>query len=307
MMKRILVTGGAGFIGKHLVEKLVKAGHRVTIIDDFSTGTMSPKINGANLIRKDVAKINWPKLMNNLDVKYNEIYWLASPASPPAYMENPQGTFNANVVGLKSCINKTTSDTRILFASTSEIYGDPLEHPQSESYFGNVNTLGPRAIYDESKRMGETLLATFSENYVIARIFNTYGPGMLETDGRLITNIFSDMRGFHQFHVFGTGTQTRSMCFVDDTVRGLISIMEKGAMQQHYNVGNPEEYKVLDIIRTCEEVTDIKIGRRFKKALENDPMMRKPIIDKITSSIGWKPEVSLKEGLEIMWKEFDGR
>jgi len=305
-MKRAIVTGGAGFLGWHLVADLHIRGYEVLIID---SGVTSPRANEplplpewVNFLRMDVGDIkNWPELLKGTD----ELFWLASPASPKEYIAHPRETFTASVIGLFNAIAAIRSyelPTRILFASTSEIYGEPLVHPQTETYFGNVNTLGPRSIYDESKRMGETLLHTFCDNFVIARIFNTYGPGMRKDDGRLVTEVMSSIVDGRAFELFGDGEQTRSLCYVDDTIRGLITLMEKGQHGEAYNVGSGHELSVKSILDLISGVADAPVHIQERPALQNDPLQRKPDTSKI-EALGWLPMVGIEGGLRAMWEK----
>lgn len=303
---RAIVTGGAGFLGWHLVDTLQRRGYDVLIIDSGITSDRAsqalPLKEGVYFRHEDVGDIkDWVDLLTNTD----ELYWLSSPASPPDYMNYSRETFTANVVGLYNAIAAIESyglKTRILFASTSEIYGDPLEHPQKETYFGNVNTLGPRSIYDESKRMGETLLYTFSKNFVIARIFNTYGPGMRKSDGRLVTEAMSAAKDDRALEVFGTGEQTRSLCYVYDTIAGLLTLMEKGQHGEAYNVGNELEVSVNMIIDEIASIAGRRIAIQPRPDRHNDPLRRRPDISKI-KALGWEPTTALRNGLTKMWEE----
>lgn len=308
-MKRAVVTGGAGFLGWHLVDSLQADGYQVLIIDSGITSGKSnqalPLKKNVYFIRADVAELTtedeWQRNLYEVD----ELYWLASPASPKAYMAHPLETFNASVTGLLGAIETIKRyglKTRIVFASTSEIYGDPLVHPQVETYFGNVNTLGPRSIYDESKRMGETLLHTFSKNHVIARIFNTYGPGMRPDDGRLVTEVMSSIVEGRAFELFGDGEQTRSMCYYMDTIRGLRLLMAKGQHGEAYNLGSENEQTVNTILDLISKVSDRAVHIQQRPALQNDPLQRRPNTSKI-EALGWLPMVGLEGGLKKMWED----
>lgn len=303
---KIIVTGGAGFLGTHLCERLLKEGNYVICIDNLITGS-EENINhlktnpNFKFINADVSE----KLPNDLEA--DEIYHLASPASPNE--KNPKGyhilgfeTMLVNTIGTwKLCELAKKVGAKFLFASTSESYGDPEEHPQKESYRGNVSTTGPRAVYDESKRFGETITSKFVRTEGldgrIIRIFNTYGPGMAD-DGRVVTTFIKKALKNELLPVFGEGNQTRSFCFIDDMTDGIISAMEKGERGEVYNLGNPDEYSVMELAKKIKELTGASSELEFHNLPEDDPMQRCPDITKARSELGWEPKVSLEEGLK---------
>lgn len=304
--KNILVTGGAGFIGSHLCDNLLEAGYKVFCLDNLITGS---KGNIAHLlgnpnfefIEKDISG----SLVDLYDKNLNFIFHLASPASPIDYQNHPEETLLANSIGTLNALKLAEkTKARILVASTSEVYGDPKEHPQKETYFGNVNTFGPRSCYDESKRFAETASYVFLNKYGIdvrlVRIFNTYGPRMQKDDGRVVSNfIYSALLG-KSLEIDGDGTQTRSFCYVSDLVDGIVGIMfADSAKGEIYNLGNPEEYQIKDlaekILNHTGSKSEIKYSGKFRK---DDPMRRQPDITKIAGIINWAPKVGVDEGLK---------
>jgi len=292
---RILVTGGAGFIGSHLVERLVSEGNDVTVIDNFSSGSME-NIKNLNV------NIIYHNIIDKITLSgFDQIYHLASLASPVYYQKNPVETALSNSVGTYNLlIEAQKHKSRILFASTSEIYGNPLQHPQKEEYWGNVNPIGVRACYDESKRLGETLMMDFNREYGvetrIARIFNTYGPRMNLNDGRVIPNFIKQALKNEPITVYGDGKQTRSFCYVSDTVEGLIKLMNSDYVGP-INIGNPREITILELAEKIIKLTDSKSEIIFKELPEDDPVRRCPDITKAKEILGWEPKVSLEEGL----------
>lgn len=294
---KILVTGGAGFLGSHLCERLVREGNDVTCLDDFSTG--SPQnivdIEGLKLITQDVR--------SPVEGGYDQIYNLACPASPVAYQRDPTGTMLTNVMGMVNVLVAGMAlKTRILQASTSEVYGDPTVSPQRESYWGNVNPIGPRACYDEGKRAAETLCFDYERQYGIevrvARIFNTYGPRMATDDGRVVSNfIVQALRG-EPITIYGDGYQTRSFCYVDDLIEGLIRLMNYEQSIGPVNLGNPVEFTMLELAEMVTEVTGSLSPIVFEKLPEDDPKQRRPDISKARTTLDWRPRVELLEGLE---------
>lgn len=297
------VTGGAGFIGSHLCDSLLLRGQRVICIDNLSTGSISnirPLLNHPNFrfIEHDVRQ---PLFM---DEQIDYVYSLACPASPRHYQKDPIGTMRTCVVGTMNVLELARSKSaRVLQASTSEVYGDPEVHPQPESYVGHVNIIGPRACYDEGKRAAETLMFDYQRVYgvqiKVARIFNTYGPRMLENDGRVVSNfIVQALRG-DPITIYGEGTQTRSFCFVDDLIRGLQMLMESPpSVTGPCNLGNPQEITIEAIAREVLACTKSKSTLRFEPLPMDDPKRRKPIIEIAERSLGWCPRVALKEGLQ---------
>ena len=304
MNKRILVTGGLGFIGSHLCLRLLREGHRVLCLDDLSTGRREnlrdleafPELEYRNW---DVIRPIFP------DGPIDEIYNLACPASPAHYQKDPVKTLLTSVAGMRNMLELArTHHCRILQASTSEVYGDPLEHPQRESYHGNVSTIGPRACYDEGKRCAETLCMDYHRMYgvpvKIIRIFNTYGPRMAPDDGRVISNfIVQALRG-DPLTVYGTGEQTRSFQYIDDLIEGMTRMMRTDdAMTGPVNLGNPEEYTIRELAEKIIKLTSSDSNIVWNPLPTDDPCYRKPNIDKANKVLGWTPLVKLDKGLSF--------
>jgi len=305
-MKRILVTGGAGFIGSHLCRKLLDLNNEVLCVDNFFSSTRenvlpllsNPKFE---LIRHDVT---FP-----LYVEVDEIYNLAAPASPVYYQKDPVQTTKTivhgaiNMLGLAKRIN-----AKILQTSTSEIYGNPMMHPQREEYWGNVNPIGVRACYDEGKRCAETLFFDYYRQYNtqirVVRIFNTYGPYMKSDDGRVVSNFIVQALTNKPLTVYGNGEQSRSFCYVDDTVSGLISMMEQDVHVGPINIGNPQELTMLELADLIIQITGSKSIISFKKLPQDDPQKRKPDIDLAKKVLRWEPKTDIKIGLENTIKYF---
>lgn len=297
---RILVTGGAGFIGSHLCERLLGEGHDVICLDNFFTGRRenifqfldNPRFE---LVRHDVIE---PILL-----EVDQIYNLACPASPIHYQYNPVKTVKTNVMGAINMLGLAKRvRARILQASTSEVYGDPLVHPQTEAYWGNVNPIGLRSCYDEGKRLAETLMMDYHrQNRVdtrIARIFNTYGPRMLEHDGRVVSNfVVQALRG-EPLTLYGEGNQTRSFCYVDDLIEGLIRLMNTEDLHQPVNLGNPGEFTIKELAEEVRRICGSKSELTYLPLPEDDPRQRKPDITTAQTVLGWIPKVPLAEGLE---------
>jgi UDP-glucuronate decarboxylase len=297
---RILVTGGAGFIGSHLCERLIAEGHEVVCLDNFFTGRRENLFhlmdnNRFELIRHDVIE---PILL-----EVDQIYNLACPASPVHYQYNPVKTVKTNVMGMINMLGLAKRvRARILQASTSEVYGDPNIHPQPESYWGNVNPIGIRSCYDEGKRIAETLMMDYHrQNNVdtrIARIFNTYGPRMLENDGRVVSNfIVQALRG-EELTIYGTGNQTRSFCFVDDLVEGLIRLMNTDGVHDPVNLGNPGEFTMKELASEVASLCNTELNIKYCPLPQDDPKQRKPDITRANKLLGWQPTVPLQEGLK---------
>lgn len=300
-MEKILVTGGAGFIGSHLVGRLLAMGHDVTVVDDLSTGQfkhIEPHQQNSkfHFIEQDVVK--------PIDLEVTQIYHLACPASPKHYQQDPVKTTKTCVLGALNVLDLAKRNgCRILNASTSEVYGDPLVHPQVESDWGNVNPVGIRSCYDEGKRCAETLFMDYHRNFgvdvVIARIFNTYGPNMDSEDGRVIPNFINQALLHKPITIYGDGSQTRSFCYVDDLVTGLIDLMQLSS--QHtgpYNIGNPGEFTMIELAEKVKTLTQSSSEVCFKPLPKDDPVRRKPNIDAIHKAISFEPKVKLNEGLE---------
>lgn len=299
MQKRILVTGGAGFIGSHMCERLLGMGHEVVCLDNFFTAdrrnvTRLLPNNRFELVRHDV---NQP-----IVIDVDEVYHLACPASPIHYQRNPVRTIRTAVHGTLNMLDLAREvHARILIASTSEVYGDPHVHPQTESYWGNVNPIGPRACYDEGKRCAEALAVSYARQYQvatrIARIFNTYGPRMHPRDGRVVSNfVLQALRG-ESITVYGEGHQTRSFCYVDDLVEGLIRLMQTEEDPGPVNMGNPTENTIIELAHKVIELTDSGSKILHAPLPEDDPTRRKPNIDLAREVLDWQPEISLEEGL----------
>ena len=298
-MLRILVTGGAGFIGSHLVEYLLNQGHEVLALDNYFTGS---KENLAHLRDHPRLEIIRHDVVNPFMVEVDQIYNLACPASPVHYQYNPVKTIKTNVLGTLHALGLAKRvKARILQASTSEIYGDPTVHPQTEDYWGNVNCIGIRSCYDEGKRVAETLMLDYhrqnSVDIRIARIFNTYGPRMAINDGRVISNFVVQALLGEELTVFGQGQQTRSFCYVSDLVEGLVRLMNLDHFPGPVNLGNPEEYTILELAQKTLELTGSPSRLVFKPLPADDPRQRCPDITRARTLLGWQPTVTLTEGL----------
>ena len=309
-MKKILVTGGAGFIGSHLCKFLLEKGEKVTCLDNLLTGSK-------NNIEKLFSNENFyfSKMTINNPIHYNgrfdQIYNLACPASPVHYQSDPINTIKTNTIGVINMLELAEKDnSRILQASTSEVYGDPLEHPQSESYLGNVNTIGPRACYDEGKRVAETLFTDFHRkngvDIKIARIFNTYGPNMAENDGRVISNFVLQALENKDITIYGNGEQTRSFCYVSDMIDGLYKLMNKKNFIGPVNLGNPIEFSMNKLAKKIVDLTNSNSNLVYRELPLDDPKKRMPDIILARDKLDWKPEVYLSEGLEKTINYFKG-
>lgn len=298
---RILVTGGAGFIGSHLCEKLLKEGHEVICLDNFFTGR---KENVSHLLDNKKFELIRHDITEEIRLEVDRIYNLACPASPVHYQYNAIKTVKTNVMGALITLGMAKRvKARILQASTSEVYGDPAVHPQVESYWGNVNPIGIRSCYDEGKRVAETLFMDYyRQNNVqirIVRIFNTYGPRMLENDGRVVSNFIVQALKNEDITIYGTGSQTRSFCFVSDLLEGMMRMMEnEEGFIGPVNLGNPREYTILELAKMIIELTGSKAKLVFKPLPADDPCRRKPDISLAQQKLGgWTPLVCAKEGL----------
>ncbi len=299
-MPRILVTGGAGFIGSHLVDFLLQQGHEIICLDNYFTGSKENLLHlrdhpRLELIRHDV--------VNPIMLEVDQIYHLACPASPVHYQYNPVKTIKTNVLGTLHMLGLAKRvKARILLASTSEIYGDPLEHPQREEYWGNVNCLGLRSCYDEGKRVAETLMADYHrQNRVdirIARIFNTYGPRMALNDGRVVSNFIVQALAGKEITIYGEGQQTRSFCYVSDLVDGLVRLMNCEKQTEPVNLGNPEEFTIMELAKKVLELTGSAAALVFEPLPPDDPVRRRPDITRARKRLGWQPNVPLEEGLK---------
>lgn len=305
---RILVTGGAGFIGSHLIDRLMAEGHEVLCLDNFYTGHKRNLLKWLDnpyfeLIRHDVTE--------PIRLEVDQIYHLACPASPVHYQFNPIKTVKTNVMGTLNMLGLAKRvKARFLLASTSEVYGDPDVHPQVEEYRGNVNTIGIRSCYDEGKRIAETLAFDYHrENDVeirVARIFNTYGPRMLENDGRVVSNfVVQALRGI-PLTVYGTGSQTRSFCYVSDLVEGLMRLMN-GEHTGPVNLGNPDEYTILELAQKIQQMVNPDADIKYEPLPQDDPRQRQPDITKAKNWLGWQPTIPLEEGLKLTIEDFRSR
>jgi UDP-glucuronate decarboxylase len=305
---RILVTGGAGFIGSHLIDRLMERGHEVICLDNFYTGhkrNILQWLDDPNfeLIRHDITE--------PIRLEVDQIYHLACPASPVHYQYNPIKTVKTNVLGTMNMLGLAKRiKARFLLASTSEVYGDPNVHPQKEEYWGNVNCTGIRSCYDEGKRIAETLSFDYHrENNVdirVMRIFNTYGPRMLENDGRVVSNfIVQALRG-EPITIYGDGSQTRSFCYVSDLVEGMIRLMNQDFIGP-VNIGNPGEYTILQLAQTIQEMVDPNAELIYKPLPADDPKQRQPDISRAKTYLGWEPTLPLKEGLKLTIDDFRNR
>jgi UDP-glucuronate decarboxylase len=300
-MKSVLVSGGAGFIGSHLVEKLLGDGYNVMCLDNMFTGSkknIAPFMTNPNFefIRHDVVV--------PIIIEADEVYHLACPASPVHYQYNPIKTLKTSVLGTLNMLGLAKrTRARILLASTSEVYGDPLVHPQKESYYGNVNSVGPRACYDEGKRSAETLMIGYKDyngvNTAISRIFNTYGPRMLPDDGRVVSNFICQALKGEDITIYGEGTQTRSFCFITDMVEGLVRLMESGDPGP-INLGNPHEVTIQELAdKILEMIPDTRSKLVYKPLPKDDPVRRRPDIGLAQARLQWSPVVPLDEGLRL--------
>jgi len=307
--KRILVTGGAGFIGSHLCDCLVRSGHKVLCLDNFLTGGRQ---NIAHLAGNPRFRLLYGDVERPCALEADVIYNLACPASPSQYQKNPVKTIKTSVLGAMNMLDLALrTGARILQASTSEVYGDPEVHPQSESYRGNVSPTGPRACYDEGKRCAETLFFDYRRQYGVdirvARLFNTYGPRMQPGDGRVVSNFLVQALTGRDLTVYGDGAQTRSFCYVSDMVTGLIKVMEApGSFPGPVNLGNPAEFTVLELAEKVIRLTGSKSNIVLRPLPPDDPVRRKPDISLAGSRFGWTPLVPLDEGLEITANYFSG-
>jgi UDP-glucuronate decarboxylase len=312
---RILITGGAGFIGSHLCERLLHEGHEVICLDNFFTGRRE---NVYHLMDSKRFELMRHDIIEPVLLEVDQIYNLACPASPIHYQYNPVKTVKTSVMGMINMLGLAKRvHARILQASTSEVYGDPEIHPQPESYWGSVNPIGIRSCYDEGKRIAETLMMDYHrQNQVdirIARIFNTYGPRMLENDGRVVSNfIVQALRG-QDLTVYGTGEQTRSFCYVDDLVEGLIRLMnvedagEGGSVHDPVNLGNPVEFTMRQLAETVGELCGREVQIKFCPLPQDDPKQRKPDITRAQLLLDWSPGIMLREGLIKTIADFAGR
>jgi dTDP-glucose 4,6-dehydratase len=299
-MATCLVTGGAGFLGSHLCDELLRRGHRVICVDNFETGSLT---NIEHIRVPEFVHVNTDIITPyQVDEPVDFVYHLASPASPIDYLRLPLHTLKVGSYGTHHTLGLAKQHrARFLIASTSEVYGDPQVHPQTEDYWGHVNPIGPRGVYDEAKRYAEALTMAYHRQQgvdtAIIRIFNTYGPRMRPHDGRAIPTFFRQALTDRPITVFGSGSQTRSFCYVDDLIRGMIALAESGE-HMPVNVGNPDEFTLLELAETMIEVTGSKSEIVHEALPIDDPKQRKPDISRAKELLGWQPEVSLREGLQ---------
>ncbi|MGA7579294.1 MAG: UDP-glucuronic acid decarboxylase family protein [Desulfobaccales bacterium] len=308
-MARVLVTGGAGFIGSHLVERLLAQNHEVLCLDNYFTGSKknldplrdNPRLE---LIRQDV--------VTAVMLEVDQIYHLACPASPVHYQYNPVKTIKTNVLGTLNMLGLAKRvKARILLASTSEVYGDPLVHPQKEEYWGNVNCIGVRSCYDEGKRVAETLMMDYHrQNGVdirIARIFNTFGPRMAINDGRVVSNFIVQALTGGEITIYGQGQQTRSFCYVSDLVEALVRLMNQEGVHDPVNLGNPDEFTILELATKVKSMVKSPSPISHRPLPPDDPGRRRPDISRARDLLGWQPEISLEQGLKQTIPYFAGK
>ena len=308
LSRRVMVTGGAGFIGSHLCERLLAAGHEVLCVDNFFTGA---RRNVSHLLDDHAFELLRHDVTHPLFVEVDEIYNLACPASPIHYQRDPVQTTKTSVIGAINMLGLAKRlKVKILQASTSEVYGDPEVHPQTEDYWGNVNPIGPRSCYDEGKRCAETLFFDYWRQHrlriKVARIFNTYGPRMDPQDGRVVSNFAVQALRGEPLTIYGKGEQTRSFCYVDDIVGGLIGLMETpDEVTGPVNLGNPVEVSMLELAETIRELTNSKSTIVYRPLPADDPQRRKPDTTQAQALLGWAPKAQLREGLGKTIAYFD--
>jgi UDP-glucuronate decarboxylase len=313
-MSRIVITGGAGFIGSHLTERLLEAGHEVVVVDNLFTGS---KRNIAAHLSNPQFDFIRHDVVEPIMLEAEEVYHLACPASPVHYQHNPVKTIKTNVLGTINMLGLSKRvGAKFLLASTSEVYGDPKEHPQRESYWGNVNPIGPRSCYDEGKRVAETLTVNYRQGNShqgrgieakIVRIFNTYGPRMLFNDGRVVSNFIVQALKGEPITIYGDGSQTRSFCYVDDLVRGMIATMNKDGFLGPVNLGNPVELTVKQLAELVLQLTGSKSKIDYRPLPGDDPTRRKPDTTIAERELGWRAEVDVRDGLLKTIADFDQR
>lgn len=307
-MKKILVTGGAGFLGSHLIDRLLEQGHKIVCVDNLQTGSLrniDHVMDAITFIQHDITEP-----LPDLGV-FDEIYNLACPASPIHYQADPIQTFKTNIFGALQLLELARrSDAKILQASTSEVYGDPLVHPQPEYYWGHVNPIGIRSCYDEGKRGAETLFFDYGRMYDVSikvvRIFNTYGPRMDARDGRVVSNFIVQSLQNKPLTVYGDGQQTRSFCYVDDLIEGLLRMMDTSKeVTGPINLGNPQEFTMIELAEKVVKWTNNTTELQFEPLPQDDPRQRKPVIDEAQRVFHWQPTVELDEGLQATILYFD--
>jgi UDP-glucuronate decarboxylase len=304
--KRVLVTGGAGFLGSHLCERLIAENASVIAVDNFFTGARE---NIAELLDHPSFELVRHDVEHPLTVEVDEIYHLACPASPIHYQRNPVRTIRTAVQGTLNMLDLAREcNARLLIASTSEIYGDPVQHPQREEYWGNVNPIGPRACYDEGKRCAETLAVSYARQYGtevrIARIFNTYGPRLHQADGRVVSNFVVQALRSRPITIYGDGSQTRSFCYVSDLIDGLVRLMASDHGCEPVNLGNPRETTMLDLAEMVRRLTASSSDLVEAPLPQDDPVRRRPDIARAQELLGWRPTVALEKGLGLTIEYF---
>lgn len=300
MSPTVLVTGGAGFLGSHLCDRLVAKGNEVLCVDNFHTGS---KANIANLIGKPNFELIRHDVWLPLYVEADRVFNLACPASPIHYQRDPVSTVKTAVLGAINMLGLAKRcRARILQASTSEVYGDPQRHPQTEDYWGHVNPNGPRACYDEGKRCAETLFFDYHRQHAVdirvIRIFNTYGPRMQPNDGRVVSNFILQALQGNDITLYGDGSQTRSFCYVDDLIEGMIQMMDQDAETGPINLGNPNEISIRELAERILAMTDSRSKLVFRPLPQDDPLQRQPDISKARAALDWQPTVALEDGLK---------
>ena len=308
MSKRILITGGAGFIGSHLCEKLLKEGNEVISVDNYFTGR---KKNIQHLLKNPKFEMIRHDIVKEFRAEVDQIYNFACPASPVHYQYNAISTIKTNVMGTMNMLGLAKKvRARILQASTSEVYGNPLEHPQKETYWGNVNTIGIRSCYDEGKRISETLCFDYHRQHKVdirvIRIFNTYGPRMLANDGRVVSNFIVQALSGKDITIYGDGSQTRSFCFVDDLVNGIVAMMNQDSFTGPVNLGNSDEFTVKELAELVIKLTKSKSKIIYNPLPQDDPARRRPDLTLAKEKLGYKFTVPLVEGLKRTIKYFQG-
>lgn len=303
----ILIAGGAGFIGSHLSAFALRKGYRVLVVDNFITGRRSniEKLNSHqqfSLLEADITTEDFLTQIVSLGTQFSHVFHLASPASPPKYQQYPVATLQANSIGTQALLEiARKQQARFVFASTSEVYGDPLEHPQKESYWGNVNSFGERACYDEAKRFGEAMCYSYHKKFDVsvrlARIFNTYGPNMDPEDGRVVSNFINQAIRNEAITIYGDGKQTRSLCYVSDLVKGLWRLGTTAESGIVVNLGNPRELSIKEIAQKIISLTNSQSEIVHQGLPSDDPQRRQPDISRARELLNWEPEVSLDDGL----------
>ena len=304
---RILITGGAGFLGSHLCERLLNEGNEIICLDNFFTGT---KENIAHLMDSPYFEVIRHDVEFPLHIEVDEIYNLACPASPPHYQHNPIHTNKTSVLGAINMLGLAKrNNAKIMQASTSEVYGDPHVHPQTEDYWGNVNPIGIRSCYDEGKRCAETLFFDYYRQHnldiKVARIFNTYGPNMHPSDGRVVSNFIIQALKDEDITIYGDGSQSRSFCFVDELIDGFIRLMASDEFTGPVNLGNPVEFTIKELAEKIIEMTGSKSKLTLNPLPQDDPKQRQPDITLAKKELGWEPQIKLEDGLKTTIKYFD--